>query len=753
MTFPGVLTQAQLNALRDGGYYADCYLLVWDAPIIFQAQINQATFSSSFATLTYDNVTIGAYTDIRSDYLCYVGSVEGDLLNAEHRFRIRADNSYDVATSSVININETSADLSDNWYIMVVKDIPPNAKIPRTITGTEPANYTYPRDYEITFRRLLPILYNVSPYYAGVLQDGIFDLPLAPLALLTDNDATGVSTWAWDIDGLAFESGGASTQNVTVRATEPGKYLLRVTATDNLGQQGYFTIKLWIVPQDRSEIIHLSFDAPQITGDVINGWTCSIRANFIDRTSPLTRIDQWPNRLDCAIWLDGNMPTITNGLVFAGRFERESLDTTYDSNGVQLLSASFKIEGLTARMLRLISRRIQMTQSAAPSVFGEIETLTVWRAISYFLTEHTVIPNIAPIVFSDTSDKFQWPRFSSGDSSALESINDVLFTINASFMTSPTGVIEIARKAWMISDSDRNALPVIGNFTTQDMMVDASGGLLFNTSSEYTPVIGRELGGGGYYITATGGEQVLRALTPSVAQSEGQERATVDRQILARNSALSAAKTELGQRTADDRAARQPQTILRTRMPASYIQAVIPHDAKWYTWTINADETPDGSSYTTSDRWTCQSVSIGYDQENGIPTLDAVFKLETQGVGFQTVVTTPPIGQVRLFNPVVPVAPVYAAFPELPEAVAPDPSNIEIGDIPPYTPDDVDKATKPEDPHSSGGGVGGVGGFGERAGVRAKAVVIWDASTVWDVNDVRLLQRSMILRRLALRER
>ena len=734
MGFPGAITAGQLAAMRMSGYYADFYMLVWDAPIIFQAQINQASFASSFAAITYDNVTVGAFTDIASDYRVYISATAGKvgILSATHTFRIRADGSYVVADATTININETSAALTDDTYIMVVKDVPMTAKVPRTITGADPSANSYNRDYAITYRRLLPIVYNLSSYYVGVLDsDGVFDLALSPLALITDEDASSISTWTWTIDGLAFQAGSAATQNITARATVTGKYLLRITATDDQGQRGYFTFKLWVVPNDRSSVINLSFDAPTISGDTVNGWLCRIAANVTDKTSGLTRIDTWPDNLDCAIWFDGNMPLITSEIVFAGRFVKESVKNVFDQTGNSLQRTSFDIEGLATQANRVLSRRMAILDDSTPTVFGEVETLTPWRAVVFFLTEHTTIPNTAAILFSSTADTFRFPRFGTGDSSAIASIIDLLFTINASPMFAPTGEIEMYRKAWMQSTSDRNGLTTVADFTTADMMTDASGGLLFTIDHDYIPIVGREVGGGAFYNTTSGDEQLLRALTPAVAQSEGNQLATLNRQILAANSTLAAAETELGQRTADDRAARQPQTILTVTMPASYIQAVIPHEGKWYTWTISATDNNRGIAYTSSDRWTCQSVSVGYNPRAGLPSLTAMFKLETQEAGFQTIVATPPIGQVRYLNPIQPVAPTYAAFPEQEAAYTPDPSNIEDGDEPIFSPDDVDKAINPTDPHQTATGAG------ERAGAQAHAVVIWDASTVWDVKRVQ----------------
>ena len=158
--------------------------------------------------------------------------------------------------------------------------------------------------------------------------------------------------------------------------------------------------------------------------------------------------------------------------------------------------------------------------------------------------------NIHAFKIADVTTTYQWPRFATGDSSALASVLDVMFTINAGLNYLPTGEVNVDRKAWYLADSDRDALTTIVDYTTQDMATPSGGGLTYSYARKYIQEVGRGMAGGAYYNTTSSDEQIVQAITPAVAQSRGNSLTTFNRQILTADSTLAAAANELGQRTA-----------------------------------------------------------------------------------------------------------------------------------------------------------------------------------------------------------
>jgi hypothetical protein len=363
-------------------------------------------------------------------------------------------------------------------------------------------------------------------------------------------------------------------------------------------------------------------------------------------------------------------------------------------------------------------------EKATPATFGEVEKLTPWRAAHYFITEHTTLANVASIEYVDVTDDYRYPRFGTGDSNAIASIQDIFFTINAALNIAPTGEIQVDRIAWYLSTAARNALTTVANFTMADTAVMETGGQVFEIQNAAVPQIGRELSGGGVYNTTTLNVQILRATTPAVVQSEGIELATLNRQILIANSTVTVGSAEIGQRTADDTEARQPQTLLNVAMPAALAQIVYPHRSRWYTWTIAATDNNMGIAYTTADRWTCRSTSLAYNMESGDFILNAQFQLETQGTGYQSLVTTPLASGVQYFTPVTPVAPVYANFPEEPNSDQADPDNPTEQ---PFSSTDVAIVNTPIDPSVVAAQIGSSAG---------KIAMIWQSNQLWKVTNL-----------------
>ena len=726
MAIPTALTATQLDTCRTGHFGVDQYMLFWDQEIIFQAQVNQAVFADSFASLTYDNVTVGAYTAIKSDFICYVSVNAGDILNPEHVFRVRADGAGAVASSTVLNINETSASITNDWYIMVVKDVRCEAKQPKAIVGATPASNSYSRDYAITFRRLLPIIYGLQTAYVNPINSsGVADFVLAPSVLITDADAS-ATTWLWDLDGMAFQVGSSSTASITARATVPGQYLPRVWHTDSLGNANYFTFRVFVPPADLSSVVNLATTNPRIQRDTVNGHTLSLSANAVQRTGLITRIDQYPDETFVAVWWKTNQPTITSTIAFVGWITAENLDNTFGSDRNSLYNTQFTVDGISGRLGDTISRRIPMVDDTAPSVFGEIENLTPWRAAAYFLTEHSTLTNICSVQFDDTGDDYRFPRFGSSDSSVLDSLTGLMFTINGGVNFFAAGEISIDRIAWFLNASDRNALTTVANFTTTDMATGEQGGLLFALSRAHIPIVGREMSGGGIFNTGTGDIQLLKALTPAVVQSQGNQLATFNRQILTANSSLAAGEAELGQRGADDMAARQPQTLLTVIFPPAY-SWLNPSRSQWYTWTIASSDNNRGVSFTTATRWTLRSVSLGHNAQAGTVSVQGVFQKETQGGSFQTAVTQPLDGTVIYFNPVTPTIPVYSIYPPDPQLTIPDPANPTEEDEPPFDASDSAPWSVPQDPALSAEQYRSVGG---------PPGMVWDDDSLWGVENI-----------------
>lgn len=704
--------------MRAGGYANDQYLLICPNTVIFKAQVAAQTFGSSFGTVTFTNVTVGAYTDIKEGFTVAISDEENfEDVPPENIFRIRANDSGVVSTSTSININQTSVALTPNQYILVVKDVREVSKQP-WIDGS-----TYKKDYEITFRRLLPIVYGLESAYVGILASGQVDFDFPAVGLPTDADATSSITYLWDFDGgSAVSPDTTSTQQPTVRYTSAGHYMPRLTITDSNTNTNWFTFHVFVIPADYSSTVNLSFDGANITNNVTNGPACTVNAPIRSNTDALMQINSMADYTFCAVWWPGNKTTLTSDIAFVGRFRAESVEHNADVVHGQILSTSFELDGLATIMQRLISRRMGFKESTSPTRFDQIETLTPYRAIAYFLTEHTTICNTHSLDFDVFDGTYQYPAIGAGDDNVLQTVQYIAEQINAEIAWSPTGEFRIARTAWYLSATERDALQTAMDMLLQDCSLPSPGGRMFSLSKNYVQNIGR-MSSYGSYLRDDGSTQVLKAITPAVTQGDGIEDRALNRQILTAGISLAVAYVELGERVSRDMKARQPRITLTTVHSAAY-RWMIPSRSVWWTWTIPATANNRGRAYTSSDRWTLEETALRFDPATSRIFTEAQWVLETDGANFQIAASTPPSPPVTsdgLNNPVLTQVPGYDNLPPDPTLNFPDPDDITEDDLPPLDPIDVGVTQNGSDPATTYQGMIGV---------------LWNADTVLKVTNV-----------------
>jgi hypothetical protein len=709
------LTTGQLAAIRSRPHRADYYFLAWggltpEKIIVFKARVNQASFNASFATIVYDTVTKGAYTDAIEGYTIYLSSTN-DIRAAYWQGRLRKD-----TTTTTLNVNETSITITDNDYVFVTKDT-----IPAHKTALINSSNTLFMDYDIAFREPPPIIYNMQTVYAVVIDsDGNADVDLfEPEAHAVTAGAT-ISSWAQDADGGSFIVGGAATQKAQIRYTTPGYYRPRITVTDDNGASSWFSPYVFVIPNDLSTVIMFGFDGISLSATIEDGWNATVQAfegsqNLLDNTL-------------VAVYEPGDHVTITSDITFCGRLRTETNTGTMTQQHGLNPTASFDIEGIATIMGRLISRPITYFDNSTPTKFIHIDDCTPWRAIGEFVREFTNINNTHSLYFDDVSNDFQFDSYSTGSTSTLDSIKNILFVNKSELEYAPSGEMRIVRHANYLPPADRNALTTIANFTLQDDYATESGdGDLYNFSRDYIRGVGKNIVYGGSYDTTTGSVNTLKSTTPAVTQSDGNEKSETNRQVLEANQTSGEAEVELGQRAGDDFAAKQANPVLTVTYPDSY-RWMIPSVSQWYTHTITNTENIRGISYDTNTRWLTASVDITYDLERQRRVVRVQHPIETTELGFATSIEEAP-APTQYSTPVQPVMDTFPGF--LPETFGSDlPSGATAEDEQPVQQEDIAPQSDAKDPQIN------LTIIEETSG---QTLMVWDDSNLWRTDTIGLI--------------
>lgn len=222
-------------------YAANQFLCLCPNTVIFKALVNGAPTGNSYAQVTFDTVTTGAYTDIEIGMTVLIGS-DSDIRNATFVGRVRK-----APTSSILYINETSADIADNDNVWVIYDFRVWDKLARLSGGTQ-----Y-KDYDLAFSQLKPVVYSLQSAYAGICSGSPsgFTVAFAASAFAGTSGAT-ISSYAWTVpSGGTVTAGATNTANVTVRF-DAGFYWLKLVVTDSGSRTATRWIPVWSVPADYS---------------------------------------------------------------------------------------------------------------------------------------------------------------------------------------------------------------------------------------------------------------------------------------------------------------------------------------------------------------------------------------------------------------------------------------------------------------------------------------------------------------------
>lgn len=668
MPFSSALTSDQLEALRgtasvNPAYAASEYAIFCPNTVVFKALVNGAPTGTSYAQLTFDTVTTGAYTDIVVGQTVLVGS-DSDIRNATFVGRVRK-----APTSSILYVNETSASLLDNANIWVINDFRVWDRLARQSGSTQF------KDYDLTFTTPAPLIYGLQSAYAGIadVTTDVLTLSFAPNALPITSGATiNGATWVWTVpSGMAITVGNSTTQNITAEFDAGFASWVSVQVNDSNGKTGVFHFFVGVVASDLSNVINLNIVPGGIQGDE-NGWTAGVEAFAgID-----TMLDNTLVVLFDVERYNGAETNILSNVKLVGRIRKESNSTASDPTYSQLKNATLDIEGTLAQFGRIEHLPFTLLNKASPTKFDEITNLTLWRAVAYTLQWHSTYLTLHSLTFDSTDTTFLYLGIPTQGGNILSVVQDIATSNNATIESAPQGETRVYRNGVYLSGAQRAALVTVADFGTQDYINIES---LDVTEVDST---GKIQGSGGFYNSVSGKVTPLLSLAPGVAQGIGEGITSFTRQVLAANVSQATAQAELNTRTGHEFAAKRDEgTYLTVTMPPGY-NFLVPSRSQWYTWTLAATDTTGGRAFTDDDRWQLFSVSYQHDNAAGTKSpIQATFKLETSGTPGQTVVY-PPQTQIAPIIPVVVTAPPFPTFPPPPSIIVPEIPTID--DTPPF---------------------------------------------------------------------
>lgn len=596
------LTGGQLTKIRAGNYAADYLLTLCRNRVVFAGQVNSdLTTPTSWAQFNYNNVTVGAYTDVEVDQVIVIAATN-DKTKATFRGRIRK-----APTSGIIYTNEASDDFAVGAYWWVLDTFEPTYKLSRPST-TDPATAVELVDFDLTYAPPAAVVVGLRMAYVDNVDSSSGKMRVAFNVGSSYAVAHGdsISSYAFTFKASSYTviSGALASSAVTVDFN-PGEQWGKLVVTTANGQTK--TRHIYIFAHDASNPPDTGFADDQLTisGDLSRGWTMSAEAfTGIDSILPNTFAVCWRANENYG-GVSGGLDS-TNNIAFVGWLQREDDTAATDPTFSVLETARLEFTGIGPRLARLTAQLLPFTNVTSATNWGEIVHLTPWRAICHFLHRYTTALNLADLAFDDVSNGFEFPALSSQGGNAWTAVSGICDQINAVFETASDGRLQVCRSAEYLAQAARNALTEYIDYTAQDVVGEATRAL------EHNKLVGIVDADGAYYNLATGQISVFTVRAPGMAQGEAQGRDTLSNQILTVTTSDATALTELRQRAGNKyEVANNTETLTCQHMDG--LTGLQPSRSMLYTFTLDALDVAGVNriSLTTATLWMLESVSYG----------------------------------------------------------------------------------------------------------------------------------------------
>jgi hypothetical protein len=661
MSLMEALSTGQKTKLRDYKYAATQYISFLPQTEVHTGSVTAVPSTTSFASLTVSTST-GSTANIKAGMVCRI-SKSSDYKKAFFFGRARK-----AAAGTTVYINETSANIEVGDKIAFYDDYAVLPKLSRESGGVRLV------DWDITFRQLPPVIYDVDSIYVGWVDGTIGNtLEIAFSAgAFAATDGAAISTYAWSSPDGSVVAGSTATAAVTYRFPVGFRHV-QLIVTDSGARTT--TRQIPVLAHGSGFLPEDSYGGATINGSAENGWSATIEA-----------FDDVESRLDleqCVIWSvehfsNGEMPSesdegpLIGNVEFHGRLRTESDAAREDENYIINATTAYEIESVSQQLQRLHSPILTTINDTSPTAWDEIDTMTPWRSVVYVLAEYSTFLTSHSLNFDDKTDTYIERELTVAEQDLWSAVNYIMSGVNARMELDCRGKSFVSRSANYLTSAERNALTVVLSDGSNKDWINIGIGV---DSAQSTGIVN---GSGGAFNTATEEVTPLLSIAPGSAQEAAPGIGNLPGQILEADISDENAQAEINQRTGDHFAAVNPADGLTLDCNGGY-WILQPSHSEWFKFTVASDDTLGRNTYTTSDRWTLTEISHTFSNETNIRTVQLRFRLETQGVAGQTQPIIPAFG----VDYYLPELPPFSPLPEL----ALEPwwqGNNSIGYVPPF---------------------------------------------------------------------
>ncbi|GIL24668.1 MAG: hypothetical protein BroJett042_31810 [Bacteroidota bacterium] len=408
-------------AWRDHPYHYQGYLFLLKPQPVFRARVNMSSISYPFQRLTYDTVTLGAYTDIEPGMTVLLGTSEGADDLGRNRARLSSEG---VATATDIYVGQFSRgtrdgefDLADNAYITVLDDYRVWAKIPR-VTDKLVVYKDYKTEYSECEPQ--PPVANAGVGYAGFTDPStnVITVDFDGSASFAVAAGASITSYAWDFaDGTPSS---AATAQVNGVIFPPGFRWVKLTVTDSNGKSHTARVPVLAADPAASDNgvirqFRVTEHACRREGQEI---TVEVREaiNLADYPAG-TLVMYWEREAYAGVAGSLAGPAGREHMKFIGWLDEEPVVIQADEHGTEQY-VELRCVDVGGRLNRLPGFPFTLERDSTPTKWHQLKGLNLDRFIWFTLMWHSTALDLADFTWSGTGETYACPSLG-GDEGTL----------------------------------------------------------------------------------------------------------------------------------------------------------------------------------------------------------------------------------------------------------------------------------------------------------------------------------------------
>lgn len=606
---------------------------------IFKARHLNIVFSSGVQphdSLPYEDVTLGAYTDIEPEMTLLLGTTEGGDDLGRQRIRKPATNLNVYPGWSSQNTGDGELKPVSNAYITVLKDIRPWAKIPR-INNSGTMYMDYDRDFA-TYGALAPVIVLGLGTAVHALPD-----PVTGLATFVMNASSSyaiapgatVAAYAYTLpDGASVVSGATNTHSVTFTLPE-GAHLMKLVVTDSAGTSR--TRWLWCIAVDEysAGIVPFAIQQHRRSPDgqrlMVQPLESVPRSTYPDGTLGLV----WRQK-----YVDGVRQSLSfgNSTLFVGWHHSEQHQGQARREGF-ISETAFEMLDIAGKYRTLPGFPYTVERDGAPNKWSQMAQANIDRFHVRLLGEFSNALALTDFRWSGLGSSYPFPALEAAGASLYEQVDGRAQAIAHRLTTNRLGALAVKADQQLIDppDADPVQTPVTRTVGTA-ADIDSAKWSSYRLTRTRPPRLhwnwGEAIQAQAVDADAVGQITALFAVAPGSAPGQGVSAQTSGRQLVVD-------QDELDAREGHRYRARQNAEfgMVSVDLATNDDLDIEPADMEWIGVTI-PDENVTEREIPMDTRALVHEMSIRYDHALG--TQDIALQLELEVIGERAQGYTPP---------------------------------------------------------------------------------------------------------------